>query len=130
VSGYLLDTCAALWYFEGSAELRPSLRETLTNPASEVFFSDVSLLEIVIKHQIGKLPMRKKPSLLIPHLVEAHGLDTLPIRARDILRLESLPMHHRDPFDRLLVAQAIDNKLTIVSPDPLLRAYGADILWR
>lgn len=125
----LLDTCTAIWCFEGSARIPERLRAEITDPANDVFFSDVSLLELVIKHQIGKMPVKEPIERLMPALIAKHGFDVLPISTGCILRLASLPMHHRDPFDRLLVAQALTNGLTLITPDPLIARYQVHVRW-
>jgi len=125
----LLDTCAMLWYFDGSDRIRPALRDTLTDRHNDLYCSDVSLLEVVIKYQLGTLPLPRPPSQLIPVLRDRHGIEPLALAAGAIVMLESLPLLHRDPFDRLLVAQALDHRLTLVTPDPLVRQYAVPCLW-
>lgn len=127
---FLLDTCALLWYFEGSDRIPVTLRDSLTDPANEVFASDVSVLEIVLKHSLGKLILPGRPSALLPRLLEEHLIDELPLSREAIFRLESLPHHHRDPFDRLLIAQALVHDMQLVTPDPLIRQYDVDTTWR
>ncbi len=129
MNGYLLDTCVALWYFAGSDKIPASILSVLRDPRHEIFFSDVSLLEIVIKHQLGKLPLPEPASRLILKWVRQHGFRFLPLTTQSILRLESLPALHRDPFDRLLLCQALTHRLTLVTPDPLIRRYDAPVLW-
>lgn len=126
----LLDTCVAVWMFEGASSLPESVRQALTDPGNDAYFSDVSLLEIEIKYSIGKFPLDAPPSRSILPLVRKHALDILPLSTRDIVTIESLPLLHRDPFDRLLVAQALANGLTLVTPDPLIRQYDVQSLWR
>lgn len=126
---FLVDTCVAIWFFEGSDEIPPRTLDLLADTANDVLLSDVSILEVVIKNAIGKLPLPRPPSMLIPVLARKHHFDILPLSTADIFRLESLPLLHRDPFDRLLVAQALSNGLTLVSPDPLVRQYKARVLW-
>ena len=126
---FLLDTCTLLWYFEGSARIVEALREALTDPANHLFASDVSILEIVLKHSLGKLAFPRSPAVLLPQLIERHLIEDLPLSRQAIFRLESLPAHHKDPFDRLLVAQALVHGLQIVTPDPLIRRYDVATLW-
>jgi len=125
----LLDTCAAVWMFEGSRSLPEHVRYELTDPANDVYFSAVNFLEIEIKYAVGKFPLESPPSRSILPLVGKHGLDMLPLTTKDIAALENLPLLHRDPFDRLLAAQALANHLTLVSPDPLIHQYDVDVLW-
>jgi len=126
---YLLDTCVALWFFTGSDEIPPVVMRRLVDPNTELYLSDVSLLEIGIKYSIGKLVLSKPPSRMIPTLREKHGMDPLPLVPAAIFRLEALPLLHRDPFDRLLIAQALVHDLALVSPDPLIRAYTLPVMW-
>jgi PIN domain nuclease of toxin-antitoxin system len=79
--------------------------------------------------QIGKLPLPEPPSRYLPRHIAALGAQLLAIEAAHVLRLESLPLHHRDPFDRLLVAQSLEEKMPLLSCDTLLGPYGADIRW-
>jgi PIN domain nuclease of toxin-antitoxin system len=130
MASYLLDTCVALWHFEGHARISAGLREVLTDPANELHLSDVSILEIVIKYRLGKLPLPRPPSRLVRPLALKHMMEILPLATSAILRLESLPDLHRDPFDRLLVCQALDRRLEIITPDPLIRQYDVPTAWR
>jgi PIN domain nuclease of toxin-antitoxin system len=91
--------------------------------------SVASFWEIVTKVQIGRLPLPEPPSKYLPRHIAALGVQTLAIEVAHILRLETLPLHHRDPFDRLLVAQSLEEKLPLLSCDALLAPYGADIRW-
>lgn len=126
---FLLDTCTLLWYFEGSTRIPEPLRDALTDPANEILASDVSVLEIVLKHSLGKIALPRPPSLLLPRLIERHLIEELPLTRQAIFRLESLPYHHRDPFDRLLIAQALEHGLQLATPDPLIRQYDVDTRW-
>jgi PIN domain nuclease of toxin-antitoxin system len=126
---FLLDTCVLLWYFEGSERIPVTLQDSLTDPANEVFASDVSALEIVFKHSLGKLILPGQPSALLPRLVEEHLIEDLPLSREAIFRLESLPHRHRDPFDRLLIAQALVHDMQLVTPDPLIRQYDVNTTW-
>ena len=125
----LLDTCVVLWYFAGSARIPAAVRDELTNPDNEVFVSDVSILEVVIKHTLGKLPLKQKPAHFWSELVRRHHLVELPIRAPDICVWGELPLIHRDPFDRLLLAQAVTNKLCLITPDSVVREYDVSTWW-
>jgi len=126
---YLLDTCTAIWFFEGSSKIPAKTRDTLRDPRIELYLSDVSILEIVIKHQLGKLPLSQPPSRILLPLAQKHLIDILPLESAAIFRLEGLPAFHRDPFDRLLVAQALHHNLVLVTPDPLIHQYPVDVAW-
>ena len=125
----LLDTHTALWVFAGSAEIGAELQAVLTDPANELRFSDVSAWEIVVKHQLGKLPLPDAPERWVPRMVEQHHLSPLPIRQDAIFRWGTLPMIHRDPFDRLLVAQAACEDCQLVTRDPELVRYPVKTFW-
>lgn len=129
MASYLLDTCVALWHFEGSARISADLRDVLTDPSNDLYLSDISILEIVIKHRIGKLPLPRPPSRIARPLAMKHLMDILPLTTSAVFRLESLPDLHRDPFDRLLVCQALDSRLELITPDPLVRQYCVRTLW-
>jgi PIN domain nuclease of toxin-antitoxin system len=126
---FLLDTCALMWFFTGSDTFSTSVRDDLTDPRNELYFSDVNTLEIVIKNQIGKLPLPKSPSKWLLPLARKHGIDHQPLDIAAIFHLEKLPLLHRDPFDRLLIAQARVHKLTLVTPDPLIHQYDVAYRW-
>lgn len=129
MASYLLDTCVALWHFEGNPRISPELRDVLTDPVNELFLSDVSILEIVIKHRLGKLPLPKPPSRIIRPLARKHLMDILPLSTAAIFRLESLPDLHRDPFDRILIGQALECGFPLVTPDPMIRQYDVPTFW-
>ena len=129
MNGFLLDTCVALWYFAGDSRIPARLCTLSRNPRNRLYFSDVSLLEIVIKHQLGKLPLPDSPSKIISKWVEAHGMEILPVSSATILQLEELPSIHRDPFDRLLICQTLVHELALVTPDPLIQRYTVPMLW-
>lgn len=129
MASYLLDTCVALWHFEGSDRISPGLREMLTEPTNDLLLSDVSILEMVIKFSIGKLPLPRPPSRIVRPLALKHMMDILPLATSAIFRLEALPELHRDPFDRLLVCQALDSRLELITPDPLIRQYDVRTVW-
>ena len=117
-----------MWFFEGSHLLPEDLVEDLTDPQHEVYLSDVSLLELVIKHQLRKLDLPKPPSRFVLPLARKHGIDLWPLDTATIFGLEALPLLHRDPFDRLLVSQARVHRLTLVTPDRQIQRY--DVAWR
>ncbi|HRY51024.1 MAG TPA: type II toxin-antitoxin system VapC family toxin [Candidatus Paceibacterota bacterium] len=126
----LLDTCVLLWFFVGSDRISEKLKMTLTNPHHDLLMSDVSVLELVIKHSLGKISLPQPPSKLLPLLAAKHRIDTLSLKSEDIYYLEQLPSIHPDPFDRLLIAQATTGGFRLVTPDPLIHRYDAPILWQ
>ncbi|MGA2579580.1 MAG: type II toxin-antitoxin system VapC family toxin [Bryobacteraceae bacterium] len=122
-----MDTHAFLWAITDDRRLTRQARRILET--ADLFLSVASFWEIVTKVQIGKLPLPDSPSRYLPRHVAALGAKVLAIEAAHVMRLETLPFHHRDPFDRLLVAQSLEEKLPLLSCDALLAPYGADIRW-
>lgn len=125
--GVLLDTHVFLWAITNDPRLSRSARHILETTG--LVLSVVSVWEIIIKVQIGKLRLPDAPSRFLPRHIAALAAEVLPVRIAHVLRLESLPLHHRDPFDRLLVAQSLEEGLPLLSADALLAPYGADIRW-
>ena len=125
----LLDTCTFLWVTRGDPQLSSDAANLFRDPANEVFLSAVSAWEIAVKHQLGKLPLPDVPTLYVPRERKRHGIDPLPIEEADTLMLERLPQVHADPFDRLLVCQAIQRGLTLLTPDPYIHRYPVAVCW-
>jgi PIN domain nuclease of toxin-antitoxin system len=125
----LLDTHALVWIVENSARLSPVARELIRNSEVVKLVSIASLWEIAIKVRLGKLGLGMEFDDLVG-LIEDEGLATfLPINPVHVKRLQHLEMHHRDPFDRMLVAQALAENLPLVSGDASLDPYGVQRLW-
>jgi len=119
----LLDTHVVLWELEGSRTVSPAAREAIEQ-ATDLLFSVVSFAEIGVKAAIGKLSV---PPDLREHVVRS-GVQVLPLDADHGLAVGALPMHHRDPFDRLLIAQARSERLTIVTADRRIAAYDVSLV--
>jgi PIN domain nuclease of toxin-antitoxin system len=124
----LLDTHVFLWYIGSDPRLTAAYRAAIQDSANEVFLSAASIWEAVIKHQLGKLPLPSPPAEYLPRQREAHGIAALPIDERVMLTLAELPPNHRDPFDRMLVAQAIQHGFTLLSTDPDVITYPVAVL--
>jgi PIN domain nuclease of toxin-antitoxin system len=124
----LLDTHVFLWYISADPKLPASFRAACQDPSNNVYLSVASLWETVIKHQLGKLPLPGPPANYLPQQRTAHGIASLPIDEGAMAYLAGLPAHHRDPFDRLLVAQALQYELTVVTVDPELGVYPVSLL--
>ncbi|MBE9068512.1 type II toxin-antitoxin system VapC family toxin [Leptolyngbya cf. ectocarpi LEGE 11479] len=123
----LLDTHALIWFLDNNPRLPTSTRSQIeTTPT--VFVSIASLWEIAIKANIGKLELSAPFSTIEPNLV-ALGITQLAINFKDLEIYLSLPLHHRDPFDRLLIAQAINHSLSLISYDTQMDAYAIQRLW-
>jgi PIN domain nuclease of toxin-antitoxin system len=123
----LLDTHALLWFLEDDPRLPPSLR-SLIEDSDGVFASIVSLWEIAIKLSINKLVLQVEFQDL-PNALDELEIRVLPLVFADAAQYLSLPLHHRDPFDRMLIAQAMTNSLAIASADPAFDAYPIQRMW-
>lgn len=124
----LLDTCTFLW-LAGGAPLSAAAAAAVRDPANEVFLSAVSTWEIVTKYRAGKLPLPEPPDKLIPTERRLRGIAALPFDEDATLQGLKLPPLHRDPFDRMLMAQAIAAGLAIVTPDPAIAQYPVRVIW-
>ena len=125
----LLDTCTFIWLTQEPKQLSAEARAGIDDPANDLFFSHVSVWEIFNKSQAGKLKLPKKPGMWVDEQLAARGVADFPIDLAALRRMSELPLHHRDPFDRLLLAQCLVHGLAIVSPDEHLPPYGATVLW-
>lgn len=123
----LLDTHIFLWYIGGDQRVGESARKTIEN-ADVAYVSVVSVWEATIKYNLGKLPLPEAPHPWLSVQRERHGFESLPVDEPTIAHLSNLDSHHRDPFDRLLVCQAIEHDLQIVTIDPVLSKYPVPIL--
>ena len=123
----LLDTHALLWALSAPRRLPARVAASLRDPNTEVYVSAVSTWEIAIKSALGKITA---DLAAIVDAARAADFEELPITIAHTERLRALPAHHRDPFDRLLVAQAVEEHLTIVTHDRLIAAYSVARLWR
>ena len=117
----LLDTCTFLWIVGGSNELSPRAREAFADPANEVFLSAASAWEIAVKHRLGRASASRDPGEFVPAQRAAHRIESLAVDEEAVLHIAKLPDLHRDPFDRLLVAQALVGGLVLLTPDDPIR---------
>jgi PIN domain nuclease of toxin-antitoxin system len=122
----LLDTHALIWFLIEPRRLPPCLREILVEPAHEVWVSAVTTWELAIKAGLDRLSL---PLDRLERTIEEAGFRALSVSIAHSLEVRHLPGHHRDPFDRLLVAQARCERLTLVTRDPAVRRYPIDTLW-
>jgi PIN domain nuclease of toxin-antitoxin system len=124
----LIDTHIFLWLQTSPERVAPGL-DLLENENTTVLLSAVSSWEIAVKWGIGKLPLPKPPDRYVPDVMQRQDIKPLPVLHSHALAVASLPKHHRDPFDRLLVAQAITEGLPLMTRDPAFRAYDAELIW-
>jgi PIN domain nuclease of toxin-antitoxin system len=126
---FLLDTHVFLWWITDDSRLSPKARELISNGQNELFFSAASAWEIAIKAQIGRLQLSNKPDVLIPDQLLKNSIEALPIHLRHALHVFDLPSHHRDPFDRMIIAQAKLEDLPIISSDKVFSQYSVEVVW-
>lgn len=121
---YLLDTHILLWALTEPKRLTPAARAAIVDRSNSVFVSVASGWEIAIKYGLGKLPLPLPPGDLVPQGIERSGFQLAPIRLEHALAVADLPKHHADPFDRLLITQALIDNLTIVTVDKVFAKYS------
>ena len=126
----LLDTHAFLWWVEGDRSLPAKARAAIADPDTDCLFSMASAWEIAIKVALGKLKLTVPVRRYIVEHVAANGFRMLDIGIAHVGRIEALEKHHGDPFDRLLVAQALEEAVPIVTADAVFRKYGVRRIWR
>ena len=118
-----------IWWNGDPTQLSPTAFASCSDSTNELLLSVASLWEIQIKHQIGKLTLRLPITEIIANQQTRNGIVILPIIAAHIFALDSLPTPHKDPFDRILIAQALSEGATIVSMDPIFASYPINLLW-
>ena len=125
----LLDTHAFLWLTDNDPKLSPAARASAVDAANAKYVSEASLWEIAIKVSVGKLDLNIPLPTLLDRLDRDPAIHRLPVRNAHLLRYAVLPLHHRDPFDRMIVTQTLCEDFTLVSNDGLLDPYGVRRLW-
>jgi len=125
----LLDTCTFLWAVSDQARLSEACRQQLVDPANEAFLSAVSAWEICVKQKLGGLTLAEPPERFIPKCRAMHGISELALDELSVLQLSRLPEIHKDPFDRMLICQAIAHGMIILTPDPLITQYPVRTAW-
>ena len=125
----LLDTCTFLWIIDSPNRLPVRVAGLYQSSDNEVYLSTASAWEIAVKHATGRLTLADPPDRFVPAQREAHGILSLSIDEESVLHVSRLPLLHRDPFDRLLVCQAIVHGMTILTSDRLISQYPARTIW-
>jgi PIN domain nuclease of toxin-antitoxin system len=125
----LLDTCTFLWIVSDAPRLSPRARSLFQTADHEVYLSAASAWEIGVKYALGRLVLPEPPGRFVPAQREAHRIASLGVDEESVLQVSRLPHVHRDPFDRLLVCQAIVHGLAILTPDPLVADYPVRVVW-
>ena len=125
----LLDTHVFIWWAEEPERLSANAMLALQDTSNRLFLSLVSVWEIQIKTQLGKMQLSLPLKDLVDSQLSTNGLEILPITREHIFAVDTLPFHHKDPFDRLIIAQSMIENATIVSLDPKLSEYSVNVLW-
>ena len=128
MNGYLIDTHTALWYFKGDEKLSKTAYEIIFKSSNPIYLSIASVWELAIKISLGKMRFISKSAGFI-RLAEDDDFTILPIKTAHLTALENLPMIHRDPFDRLLVASAIAEEMTLITVDENIQKYKVSQIW-
>ncbi|ARA92883.1 twitching motility protein PilT [Rhodothermaceae bacterium RA] len=125
----LLDTHTLVWWHAQPVRLSEAARTTIEEPGNEVYISVVNAWEMQIKSQLGKLKLSRSVMEIIEQEQKVNGFQVLPVTLEHVYTLERLPLHHRDPFDRLLIAQAEHGNLTLITADDRIKAYEVNTRW-
>ncbi|MHC5936734.1 type II toxin-antitoxin system VapC family toxin [Nostoc sp.] len=124
----LLDTHIFLWFISGDPKLAIHLQNSIRDLNNDVYLSCVSVWEATVKYQLGKLPLPESPEIYLPKQRQQHLISNLNLDEESVAQLLKLPLLHRDPFDRMLICQALQHNLTIVTVDPVIRSYSVSVL--
>lgn len=125
----LLDTHSYLWFVGGDARLSAPARQTIEDLANEIFISPASLWEIAINVSLGKLSLGGPYEQFIPAELQRQKIAVVPIEVAHLAVVAQLPLHHRDPFDRLIIAQALTEGMPVISVDEAFDTYGVPRIW-
>jgi PIN domain nuclease of toxin-antitoxin system len=124
----LLDTHIFLWFISGDSRLSTDVRDIIRDLDNEIYLSVVSVWESIVKYQLGKLPLPEPPETYLPKQRELHQIASLTLDESSIAQLAKLPLLHRDPFDRMLICQALQYGLTIATVDAAVRSYSVSFI--
>lgn len=122
----LLDTHVFLWYINASPQMPAATLQMLRDPRNTIYLSAVSVWEASVKYHLGKLTLPHAPALYLPAQRALHGIVALSLDERSVAHLDKLPALHCDPFDRMLICQAIEHGMLIATVDPLIRGYDVE----
>ena len=126
---YLLDTSTFLWASVGASQLSPTARLLISDPTAELLVSFASIWEMQIKHSLNKLPLPLPANTFAAEALKQLKAEVLFPTLAHLGALYQLPNHHRDPFDRLIIAQALTENMPLISPDAMLSKYPLQVLW-
>ncbi len=126
---YLLDTHTFLWWNMDDAQLSPLAKEIIADGDNEIFLSAATAWELAIKTARGRLALPEDPTRYVSNRINLHGFQALPIQIYHAVQVYKLPMHHADPFDRLLIAQSQIEAMPLISVDGEIRKYEVEVVW-
>ncbi len=124
----LLDTHIFLWFISGDTQLSTDVQDAIRDPDNEVYLSAISVWEAIVKYQLSKLSLPEHPETYLPKQRDLHQIASLALDENSVIQLAKLPPLHRDPFDRMLICQALQNGLTIATVDTAVRAYSVNVM--
>lgn len=125
----LLDTCTFLWLTSDASELSQSARNLFQDTENEIYLSSISAWEIIVKHELGKLPLPDKAEAFIKRQCQIHYIELLALEFKAVFHLSKLPNLHRDPFDKILICQAIEHGMTLLTNDKMIVQYPVSTIW-
>ncbi len=125
----LLDTSAFLWYIAGDPRISTPVREAMVTDGTDIYLSSVSVWEMSVKHSLGRLALPAPVAVYVREQRQRQGFLALPLGEDDVEHLGKLPDHHRDPFDRMLICQALQHGLRLVTSDATIHLYPVPVLW-
>jgi PIN domain nuclease of toxin-antitoxin system len=125
----LLDTCSFIWLTSAPELLGTKAAKSLDDPANDRVLSLASVWEITLKHRTGKLPLPSQPEVWIEEQLHLQDIEVLPLQKVVLYRSGSLPPIHKDPFDRVIAAEALHRDLRLISPDEPFAKYGCAVIW-
>jgi PIN domain nuclease of toxin-antitoxin system len=125
----LMDTHSFIWFVDGSSQLSARARTLIEDPANDKLLSMASIWEMAIKISLGKLSISQHFEQFIPHQLQINGFEIFAIKFDHIAKVSHLPFYHRDPFDRLLIAQSLVEQIPVISVDSVFDTYSVQRLW-
>jgi PIN domain nuclease of toxin-antitoxin system len=125
----LLDTHAFIWFDSDPTRLSAAATAACSDPSNELILSVASTWEMQIKARLGKLVLHRPLRELVAEQIQRNGFQIIPVTLEHTLRLETVPAHHKDPFDHLLIAQVLVEGCSLVSHDPVMRQYSIPLIW-
>lgn len=125
----LLDTCTFLWIITAADEISADAKKLFSDPENEVYLSSISIWEIMVKSQLGRLSLPEFPDQFIIKQRKLHKIEPLALHEEAIMQLSKLPDYHKDPFDRMIICQSIAHDLILLTPDKEIKKYPVKTMW-